>query len=252
MDESRYGYHGQTKNGRIIRKYCERDIRSHSKERIMKILLISSSPRKEKSQTLLLAREVLRGCADKTLKTEIIHLCDLKIGFCQHCERCHREILCCPIEDDVQKIQRKMLEADGIILASPNYMNQINAVLKAVLERSSHFIHCKRLLGKYIAGVVSSGSGQDKDVLDYIAYCGHTYGAQYAGGVSSRAPVSKEKMEEAFRLGSELALCIKEKRQFPDQMRIIEEGKEHFRKIVQMRKEEWKEEYQYWRDKGWL
>lgn len=43
----------------------------------MQILLISSSPRKEKSQTFLLAKEVLNGCCSVT-ETEVIHLCDYK------------------------------------------------------------------------------------------------------------------------------------------------------------------------------
>ena len=184
----------------------------------MKILLISSSPRKEKSQTFLLAREVLRGCGNQDVESEAIHLCDLKIEFCRHLEACHNKILSCPIKDDVHMILKKMLEADGIILASPNYINQVTASMKALFDRASHFIHCKRLLGKYIAGVVSSGSGQDKDVLDYIGYYAHTCGAQYSGGVSSRAPLSEEKIKEAYQLGKRLALDIKEKRIFPEQM----------------------------------
>ena len=218
----------------------------------MKILLISSSPRKEKSQTLRLAKEVLRGCAEISPQGEIIHLSDLKIGFCRHCEACHKKILSCPIKDDVPIILKKMLEADGIILASPNYINQITASMKALFDRSSHFIHCKRLLGKYIVGVVSSGSGQDKDVLDYIRHYAHTCGAPYAGGVSSPAPVSQGKMEEAFELGKRLASAIKEKKGFDEQVKIIAKGKEHFKKLIQIRKEEWREEYQYWQDKGWL
>lgn len=218
----------------------------------MKILLISSSPRKEKSQTFLLAKEVLRGGVNnKDIESEIIHLCDLKIEFCRHLEACHKKILSCPIKDDIHMILHRMLEAEGIILASPNYINQITASMKALFDRSSHFIHCKRLLGKYIVGVVSSGSGQDKDVLDYIRHYAHTCGAQYAGGVSSAVPVSKEKLEEAFKLGTKLISDIKEKRIFPQQLKIIEDGKEHFKKIMQIRKEDWREEYQYWQDKGW-
>lgn len=218
----------------------------------MKILLISSSPRREKSQTLLLAKEASRGCNEAGVELEIIHLCDLKIEFCRHCEICHKKILSCPIKDDVHLILKKMLDADGIILASPNYINQITASMKALFDRSSHFIHCKRLLGKYVAGVVSSGSGQDREVLDYIKHYSHTCGAQYVGGVSARAPISNEKKDEAFNLGKSLSTAIKDKRLFPEQMKIIEKGKEHFRKIMRVRKNDWLEEYRYWQDKGWL
>lgn len=217
----------------------------------MKIFLISSSPRKEKSQTYLLAQEVLRGCSNP-VKSEVIHLRDYRIEFCRHCEACHKKILCCPIKDDVDIILKKMLEADGIILASPNYINQVTASMKALFDRSSHFIHCQRLLGKYVVGVVSSGSGQDKEVLDYIKYYSHTGGAQYAGGVSSAVPINDEKKPEAFNLGKSLSAAIKDKRLFPEQIKIIEAGREHFKRIMEMRKNEWQEEYRYWKDKGWL
>ncbi len=217
----------------------------------MKILLISSSPHKEKSQTYLLAQEVLGGCSN-SVKSEVIHLCDYKIEFCQHCEACHKKILSCPIKDDVRSILEKMLDADSIILASPNYINQVTASMKALFDRSSHFIHCKRLMGKYITGVVSSGSGHDKEVLDYIKHYSHTCGAQYAGGVSSNVPISDEKKEEAFNLGKSLSAVIKDKRLFPDQIKIIEAAKVHFKRIMEKRKDEWLEEYRYWKDKGWL
>ncbi len=218
----------------------------------MKLLLISSSPHREKSNTLGLAKEVLRGCANECGNPEIIHLSDLNVSFCRHCEECHRRILHCSVTDSVPGILNKMLAADGIILASPNYINQVTASMKTLFDRSSHFIHCKRLLGKYIVAAVSSGSGQDEDVLDYIKYYSHTCGAQYSGGVSSRVPLGKEKMEEAYRLGARLASEIKEKKAYPEQITLIEQGKQYFAEVIKKRKNEWIEEYQYWQDKGWL
>jgi multimeric flavodoxin WrbA len=218
----------------------------------MKALLISSSPHKEKSRTFLLAKEVLRGLSQEGVEAEAMHLDDFKIFFCKHCEECHKYLLHCRAEDDVHIILKKMLEADGIILASPNYINQVTAAMKALFDRSAHFIHCKRLLGKYIAGVVSSGSGQNKEVLDYIKFYAHTCGAQYSGGVSCAAQSVEEKKEEAFKLGRKLAVDMKEKMAYPDQLELIEQGKQHFRQIMEARKKEWQGEYQYWRDKGWL
>ena len=218
----------------------------------MNILLISASPRREKSQTLLLAREVLKGASDEKTTSEIVHLCDLKIEFCRHCELCHKKILACPIDDDVSVLLGKMLEADGIILATPNYINQVTASMKALLDRSSHFIHCMRLSDKYVAGVVSSGSGNDAGVLDYIRHYANICGAQYSGGVSSRAAEAEEKMSDARALGEKFALDIREERIHPDQSKTIEQAKYHFAKVMEMRKEEWIEEYQYWKDRNWL
>ena len=218
----------------------------------MKVLLISSSPHKEKSRTFALAKEALRGVSQEGTESEIIHLDDFRVLFCKHCEACHKNILRCSIKDDVGAILKKMLEADGIILASPNYINQVTALMKALFDRSAHFIHCKRLVGKYIAGVVSSGSGQDKEVLDYIKFYGHTCGAQYSGGVSSAAHLLEQKKEEAFKLGRKLVMDIKEKQAYFDQSELIEKGKQHFKRIIEARKKEWEGEYRYWQDKGWL
>jgi multimeric flavodoxin WrbA len=218
----------------------------------VKALLISSSPHREKSSTFLLAREVLGGLKEDGVSCEEIHLHDSKVYFCESCETCHVKILQCPLKDDTAMILRKMLDADGIILASPNYINNVTGSMKVLLDRSSHFIHCKRLLGKYVAGVVTSGSGFADMVLEYIGYYGHTCGGQYSGGVSAIRMFGEDKKEEAFQLGRRMAADMQAKRLYPEQMKLIEESKKHFARVMKLRKNEWLEEYQYWVEKGWL
>ena len=110
----------------------------------MQVLLISSSPHREKSSTYALAKEALRGVEAQGGAVETVHLDARKIRFCKHCEACHKKLMRCPLKDDAGAILRKMLLADAIVLASPNYINQVTASLKALFDRSSHFIHCKR------------------------------------------------------------------------------------------------------------
>lgn len=219
----------------------------------MKILLISSSPHKEKSRTLMLAKEVLAGCAEnKGLDTEIIHLSNLKIDFCSHCEICHKKIMDCPIKDDVKTVYKKMLDADGMILATPNYINQVTGLMKTLFDRLAHFIHCKRLLDKYIVGVVTSGSGYDEPVLNYLEYYAHTCGAQYSGGISCRNFEVKGKSQQATEVGRKFCVDIVEKKKYPEQIELIEKGKKHFAEVMKLRKDDWQEEYDYWQSKGWL
>lgn len=219
---------------------------------MMKALLISSSPHRERSSTFLLAKEVLRGLQEEGASCEEIQLHDCKVLFCESCETCHKKILQCPVEGDVAMILRKMLDADGIVLASPNYINNISGSMKVLLDRSSHFIHCKRLLGKYIAGVVTSGSGFAEMVLEYIGYYGNTCGAQYSAGVSAIRAFGQDKKEEALQLGKRMASDMRTKKSYPEQMKLIEESKKHFARIIKLRKNDWPEEYQYWVEKGWL
>ena len=218
----------------------------------MQVLLISSSPHKEKSSTFLLAKEVLRSLTEAGVSGETLHLDNFRIFFCKHCEACHKKILKCSLKDDVGMILQKMLEADAILLASPNYINQVTASMKALFDRSAHFIHCKRLAGKYIAGVVSSGSGQNQEVLDYLKYYGASCGAQYSGGVSAQQQFGQDKKDEAFRLGKKIASDLREKKLYADQLQDIQNSKQYFARVIKSRKDDWQEEYAYWLKKGWL
>lgn len=218
----------------------------------LQFLLISSSPHKEKSSTFILAKEVLRSLNEEGVSSETLHLDDFRVFFCKHCEACHKKILKCSLKDDVGMILQKMLGADAILLASPNYINQVTASMKALFDRSAHFIHCKRLAGKYIAGVVSSGSGQNQEVLNYLKYYAAVCGAQYSGGVSAQQQFGQEKKGEAFKLGKIIAADLREKRLYADQLQDIEKARQYFAQVIKARKDDWQEEYEYWSQKGWL
>jgi hypothetical protein len=88
--------------------------------------------------------------------------------------------------------------------------------------------------------------------IDASAPSVSTCGTQYSGGVSSAAQSIGEKTEEAIKLGRKLAMDIQEKRSYPEQLKLIENGKQHFRLIIEARKKGWAGEHQYWQDKGWL
>ena len=218
----------------------------------MKLLGISASPRKNRSNTLLLLKEALSAAEKEGGKAEVVHLCDLKIEFCRDCESCHKKVMACPIKDDTHLLLNKMLESDGIIFASPVYIDHITGSLKTLFDRSSHFIHCQRLLGKYIGAVATAGGGPQEMVLDYIHHFSSVCGAQYVGGVSTAVPVTEEIKKRAGKLGGSLAEAIRDKTEFPHEMEEILSRRNYFRRIIEGHKKEWSGEYQYWLERGWL
>lgn len=218
----------------------------------MKILLISASPRAEKSATYTLAAEVLKGAQAAGAETETVQLAGKKIGFCHACEACHRGNMTCPLKDDAHHIILKMLNADGIVFATPNYINQVTAPLKALMDRTSNHIHCQRFLGKYTAAVVTSGSGHNDPVCEYLAAYGRLCGAQNTGAVSCGPVPAAEELKEARELGAKLAEDIKNKAAYADQLEEIKTRRRYFAEIVARRKEDWDGEYHYYREKGWL
>lgn len=217
----------------------------------MKILGISASPRKEESQTLFLLKEAILATQELGALTELVELPDLKIEFCLACEHCHKKKGCI-INDDVFALLDKLLVSDGVIFASPVYIRQVTASLKAVMDRSSHFIHCQRLLGKYVGCIVTSGSGRGKEVLDYIKDYVITCGAQYVGGISSKAPVTKTVKEQTRSFGQKLVKAIKEREEYPEQLKEIENFRKFFKDVIQARKNEWEAEFRYWQEQGWI
>jgi len=218
----------------------------------MKILGILASPRKNKSNTLELLKEALSAAQGQGFCEEIIHLCDYKIEFCRHCEACHKNILSCPIKDDACLLQQKMLDADAIIFASPVYIHHITGHLKNLLDRSSHFIHCQRLLGKYAAAVATSGGGAHEMVPEYIKQYATACGAHYVGGVSTAVPLDKEIKRKAYNLGTDLSEAMERKKIFPVEQAVIQTQREYFKKVIRARKEDWPGEYQYWKEQGWI
>jgi multimeric flavodoxin WrbA len=220
----------------------------------MKILCISGSPRGEHGNTFGLAKEAVAGIttAEPGASVEYIHLGSLRVEFCTGCGACHRKLLSCPLKDDVAPVLHSMREAEAIIFASPVYINHVTAQLKALIDRSSPFIHCQMLTGKYGAVFATSGGGPHAMVLDYLKEYLLSCGAQYVGGVSGPMSRFDAMKEEAKTLGVDLAKAVKEKIAYPDQLSAIEKQREFFKGVIPSRKEEWKGEYEYWKEKGWI
>lgn len=100
----------------------------------MKILGICSSPRMEGNTNYYL-NTVLEEARRLGAETEIIKLAGKKISGCNACYGCV-EAKKCIVDDDFEEIFDKIVEADGILLASPVYHSCITPELKCVLDRA--------------------------------------------------------------------------------------------------------------------
>ena len=105
----------------------------------MKLICLIGSPRGKNGNTGRLAAEVLRGARSQGAKAEVIALKGNSIRPCRACDRCHIEGHC-PQRDDFEDLKAKILAADGLVLASPNYINQVSAQLKAFIDRTYSYL----------------------------------------------------------------------------------------------------------------
>ena len=99
----------------------------------MKVLGISASPKGKESQTLRLVVGVLDGAEVEGAETELIDVCDYDLEFCTACGTCYAKGECIHT-DDYGEIFGKILDADGIVLGSPNYIDSVTAQLKVLQE----------------------------------------------------------------------------------------------------------------------
>jgi multimeric flavodoxin WrbA len=110
----------------------ERD-NSQKEEGILKILGICGSPRRG-GNTLLLLKEALKGAEAAGAEVEEIFLRDKTISPCLEIYGCKKDGQCV-IKDDFQAVAEKMIQADGLILASPIFFYTVRAHPKLLIDR---------------------------------------------------------------------------------------------------------------------
>ncbi len=98
-----------------------------------KILILSSSPRKNGNSDLL-CQQFKKGAEEAGHKVEHIYLYDKKIGFCRACYACFKTGKCV-MQDDMADILEKMQASDVIVIATPTYFMTMNGMLKNTIDR---------------------------------------------------------------------------------------------------------------------
>jgi multimeric flavodoxin WrbA len=201
-----------------------------------------------------LLEEVLAGVHDSGAETEFLSLKTLNVQPCVACDICHSTGLC-NIKDDYETIKEKLLDCDGFILASPNYIFSVTAQMKALFDRCNGLIHCLALEGKYAAVVETSGGGEDGEVITYMERFVNTMGATSVGGIGSPIvgmrlfPDQENLFAKARNLGSELCRSVAEKRRFPEQEQFISSFRVRMSSLVDFMQEYWVFEREYWKMK---
>lgn len=102
----------------------------------MKILAVQGSPRPKASNTEILLRQFLKGAESQSAQTETIYLKEKEIHPCQGCYTCWtRTPGVCVFNDDMPELLEKVKTCDVIVYATPLYIFNMTALLKAFQER---------------------------------------------------------------------------------------------------------------------
>lgn len=112
-----------------------------------KILLISGSPRKGNTEYIL--SEVKKILNKAGYQPELILLRKKKIKECTGCSLC-QEGKPCPISDDeMLKLNKKLLNSNYIIVGTPTYFDMVSGLLKKWMDRTNPLYPKNQLEGKH-------------------------------------------------------------------------------------------------------
>lgn len=104
---------------------------------MVRIVAIHGSPRKSGNTSTLLAHAV-EGAREVAAVVDSFHLRDLKISPCLELYGCKTSGRCV-IEDDFHKVADAIVQAHGIIIASPVFFYTVSAHTKIFMDRCQSF-----------------------------------------------------------------------------------------------------------------
>jgi multimeric flavodoxin WrbA len=114
----------------------------------MKVLGVLGSPRIGGNSDILLEK-ALEGARDGGAQVERIVLAQKRISGCLDCDQCD-ETGVCVIQDDMEEIYQKILQADSILHSVPVYFWSMTSQMKAYLDRWCAFFDARWRWHKHI------------------------------------------------------------------------------------------------------
>ena len=184
-----------------------------------KIVIVNGSPRKT-GNSATLAQQVAAGAEAAGAQVETYHLHGMEIAPCNACDAClKRDDPDCVIDDDMQILYPKLLDADAIVISSPIYWFTVSAQTKLFMDRCYAFEGPGEnlLRDKRYAIVLAYGDSDPfnsgavnalRTFQDGLAYIGAEIAGTVYGSASKPGEIAHNEalMEKAYQLGQRLAL----------------------------------------------
>lgn len=113
---------------------------------------------------------------EKIENSELILLKDKRIEYCIGCLACHNNSRCI-IDDDINQIIMKIVDADLVIFGVPNYFDNVSGLFKNFIDRlhplyKSELIVNKKVIFVYVGGGNEEGTMKElhQSVKGFVKY----------------------------------------------------------------------------------
>lgn len=187
----------------------------------MKVIAFNGSARKD-GNTAILINQVFSELEKQDIETEMIQFSGQKMRGCIACYKCfeNKDQRCSVKDDVVNDCIEKMLQADGIILASPTYFADVSSELKALIDRAGLVAKAngdmfKRKAGAAIVAVRRGGSIHAFDSINHFFLIsqmiipGSSYWNMGFGLEKGDAKKDEEGLQTMATLGRNMAWLLK-------------------------------------------
>ncbi len=189
---------------------------------------------------------------------EIVLLSEYRLDACRGCKRCFEEgEEACPLKDDRDVLIEKMMNADGVVFASPSYMFQVSGTMKTFIDRLAFIGHRPRFFGKPFTHVTTQGLPFGGKIGKYLHLVGSCFGFNTVRGscLVALEPMSEKEARKADKI------LAKHSRRFfeslgtsalPVPTLTMLMGFRIGRTTIQEELDDRSCDYRYYRDKGWF
>lgn len=217
----------------------------------MRILGICGSPHKGNCYSILSTiKENYPDIDVKLLRLKELHL--------EQCRGCYVCVLKgeknCPLKDDRDMIIKEILDADGVVFASPTYVNHITSLMKNFIDRLGYLGHRPVFFDKYAMVIGICGGFGAKEVTKYMKGIFTSFGFNVVSSLELQISTKSEKEKiynhkktiEAF--DTFIAKIKKGQRNKPTLMQAIMFNM--FKYVSEANKDLFAADYQYYKDKN--
>lgn len=187
----------------------------------MKVVAFSGSARKD-GNTAILVRQVFKELEKEGIETELVQLAGSVIRGCIACYKCfeRKDRRCAVTGDTVNDCIARMVDADGIIIASPTYFADISAETKALIDRAGMVARAngnlfRRKAGAAVIAVRRGGAIHGFDSINHFFLIGEMVipGSSYwnigVGRNIGEVEQDEEGMKTMADLGRNMAWLVK-------------------------------------------
>ncbi len=137
----------------------------------MKILAIIGSPKGKGSGYKIVKMIEDRMASKGDVAFEYLFLKDANLKPCAGCYICMTKGEDkCPLRDDRALIEQELMAADGVILSSPVYVNNVSWLMKNLIDRFAYTNHRPCFHRQKVLTVANTGVGGQKETLSALKW----------------------------------------------------------------------------------